>query len=341
MPATEIPADWAAQRIKNLSLGKRGAATLLRAEAEPEADDHLAHRGVPVPEVRARDDVGALPRAWSRPPGSQGRTCRPAGHPDPPRGRARRRGRAADADGAVTTYPCDARRSRRCRSPTLLRGDGPAGARRRAGPRPTTCAYRDFLTVALVVPEAHAFPDNWIYIHDPEVQVGRIQNFGSWSPYMVKDGRTCLGLEYFVFEGDELWTLPDDDLIELGKRELERARAGRRRRRSRPATSCGCRRRIRSTTSATQSNVDVLRELARRRTRRTCTRSAATACTATTTRTTRCSPRCSRSRTSSGADHDVWAVNVEEEYHEEGRGTGRDAPVLPQTIQHGRAAVPG
>ena len=80
--------------------------------------------------------------------------------------------------------------------------------------------YRDFLTVALVVPEDRGFPDNWIYIHSPEVKVGRIQNFGSWSPYLVKDGRTCLGLEYFVFEGDELWTCSDDELIALGTKEL-------------------------------------------------------------------------------------------------------------------------
>src|SRR5205085_9444442 len=52
--------------------------------------------------------------------------------------------------------------------------------------------YRDFLTIALVVPEANGFPDNWIYVHSPEVRLGRIQNFGSWSPYMVKEGRTCL-----------------------------------------------------------------------------------------------------------------------------------------------------
>jgi UDP-galactopyranose mutase len=80
--------------------------------------------------------------------------------------------------------------------------------------------YRDFLTVALVVPESAGFPDNWIYIHSPEVKVGRIQNFGSWSPYLVKEGRTCLGLEYFVFEGDETWCLPDDELVALAKKEL-------------------------------------------------------------------------------------------------------------------------
>ena len=80
--------------------------------------------------------------------------------------------------------------------------------------------YRDFLTVALVVPEEKGFPDNWIYIHAKEVAVGRIQNFGSWSPYMVKEGRTCLGLEYFVFEGDELWSSPDEDLVARATREL-------------------------------------------------------------------------------------------------------------------------
>ena len=80
--------------------------------------------------------------------------------------------------------------------------------------------YRDFITVALVVPEAYSFPDNWIYVHSPQVQVGRIQNFGSWSPYLVKEGRTCLGLEFFVFEGDSTWNKPDAELIEQGKREL-------------------------------------------------------------------------------------------------------------------------
>ena len=63
--------------------------------------------------------------------------------------------------------------------------------------------YRDFLTVALMVRKGDLFPDNWIYIHDPAVKVGRIQNFGSWSPEMVPAGMSCLGLEYFCFEGDE------------------------------------------------------------------------------------------------------------------------------------------
>ncbi len=81
--------------------------------------------------------------------------------------------------------------------------------------------YRDFLTVALIIDGEDLFPDNWIYIHDPSVRVGRIQNFRSWSPWMVPDqSKASVGLEYFCFSGDELWEMADDDLIELGKQEL-------------------------------------------------------------------------------------------------------------------------
>jgi protoporphyrinogen oxidase len=83
-------------------------------------------------------------------------------------------------------------------------------------------SYRDFLTVALVINRRDLFPDNWIYVHDPDVKLGRIQNFKNWSRHMVPDeSQTCLGLEYFCFEGDQLWTMTDAELIELGKRELE------------------------------------------------------------------------------------------------------------------------
>jgi protoporphyrinogen oxidase len=81
--------------------------------------------------------------------------------------------------------------------------------------------YRDFLTVVLILKDRNAFEDNWIYIHDPSVKVGRIQNFKSWSPEMVPDpSMTCYGLEYFCFEGDGLWTTSDEGLVELAKEEL-------------------------------------------------------------------------------------------------------------------------
>ena len=82
--------------------------------------------------------------------------------------------------------------------------------------------YRDFLTVGLIVHERGRFSDNWIYIHDPSVQVGRVQNYKSWSPEMVPDAGYCsYGLEYFCFEGDGLWTTSDRELIELAKREIQ------------------------------------------------------------------------------------------------------------------------
>jgi protoporphyrinogen oxidase len=83
--------------------------------------------------------------------------------------------------------------------------------------------YRDFLTVALVVEDRGQFTDNWVYIHDPGVKVGRIQNFKSWSPELVPDPTlNCYGLEYFCFEGDSLWSSPDADLVTLAKVELAR-----------------------------------------------------------------------------------------------------------------------
>jgi protoporphyrinogen oxidase len=81
--------------------------------------------------------------------------------------------------------------------------------------------YRDFLTVALMIRSDDLFPDNWIYIHDSKVQVGRVQNFRSWSPEMVPDPAiACVGLEYFCFENDGLWSSSDADLVALAKTEM-------------------------------------------------------------------------------------------------------------------------
>src|SRR5262249_41657217 len=82
--------------------------------------------------------------------------------------------------------------------------------------------YRDFLTVALILDPPQLFPDNWIYIPDPSVRVGRIPNFKNWSPDMVPDpSLTCLGLEYFCSEGDDLWRMSDEALVALGAREVD------------------------------------------------------------------------------------------------------------------------
>lgn len=87
--------------------------------------------------------------------------------------------------------------------------------------------YRDFLTVTLVLKGEELFDDNWIYIHDPAVKVGRIQNFKSWSPEMVPSPEySCYGLEYFCFEGDGLWNMSDADLIDLARTEMSKIRLG-------------------------------------------------------------------------------------------------------------------
>jgi protoporphyrinogen oxidase len=81
--------------------------------------------------------------------------------------------------------------------------------------------YRDFLIVSLIINRKEVVPDNWIYVHDPSVKVGRSQNFKNWSPAMVPDpNKTCLGMEYFVFQDDDLWSSRDDKLIDLARREI-------------------------------------------------------------------------------------------------------------------------
>ncbi len=88
-------------------------------------------------------------------------------------------------------------------------------------PQAAALRYRDFLTVALMIKSPDLFPDNWIYIHDSKVKVGRVQNFRSWSPEMVPDPDiACVGLEYFCFEGDGLWASSDADLVALATQEM-------------------------------------------------------------------------------------------------------------------------
>jgi protoporphyrinogen oxidase len=82
--------------------------------------------------------------------------------------------------------------------------------------------YRDFLTVALALDREAPFPDTWIYVHEPSVRVARIQSYGAWSPAMLpRPDRACLGLEYFCFEGDDLWSASDDELVALATGELD------------------------------------------------------------------------------------------------------------------------
>src|SRR5204863_1981427 len=82
--------------------------------------------------------------------------------------------------------------------------------------------YRGLCLVAVMTEGQEPFPDNWIYLHDPGIRAGRVQNFGAWSPDMVRPGTTCLGVEYFCFEGDEIWEMSDEDAVRLATHELAR-----------------------------------------------------------------------------------------------------------------------
>ncbi len=190
--------------------------------------------------------------------------------------------------------------------------------------------YRDYLTVALVVPESRSFPDNWIYIHAPEVVVGRIQNYGSWSPYLVKDGRTCLGMEYFVFEGDAMWNMPDDELIALGTKELGvlglvqpgDVESGYvvRVPKAYPYYDFTYKENVDTIRRYLETSVPNVHPVGRNGMHRYNNQDHSMYTAMLTV------------ENMYGATHDIWSVNVEEEYHETSSGsggTGRDAPVLP------------
>ncbi len=199
--------------------------------------------------------------------------------------------------------------------------------------------YRDFLTVALVVPQHAGFPDNWIYVHYPGVKVGRIQNFGSWSPYMVKDGRTCLGLEYFVFEGDELWEADDKTLIDMATEELailglvERSDVERgfvvRMPKAYPVYDEGYQRAVETIRGWLAKEVPNVHAVGRNGMHKYNNQDHSMYTAMLTVE-----------NIVDGAQHDIWVVNVEEEYHEEkaldaGEGTGRKAPVVPRRVTAG------
>jgi protoporphyrinogen oxidase len=334
VPTNKMPADFAAQRIKNLSLFNAVVNALMPK--------------------RKQTDITSLIEEFQYPkygPGMMWERCRDLVEA---KGATvvmntkvvaitHAEGRATaviaeGADGTRTEYPCDHVISSMPISQLLAAMD-PAPAPEAAAAA-ADLRYRDFLTVALVVPETDSFPDNWIYVHSRDVQVGRIQNFGSWSPYLVKEGRTCLGLEFFVFEGDETWSASDEDLIEQGKRELAvlglvdpaSVEAGYvvRMPKAYPFYDERYKANVARIVEWLDDCAPNVHPVGRNGMHRYNNQdhSMFTA-------------MLTAENIARGTHHDVWNVNVEEEYHEESgadeaspklgaRGTGRDAPVIPR-----------
>ncbi len=218
IPTSELSADWAAQRIRGLSLSQAIINAFRKAPGSGEgaviktlvdrfhyprlgpgqmwertADEYrsmggtlvmgmtaarIHHAGGRVTTITAKDDAGGEHRF--------------------------------EADDFIVSMPL---------RDAVLGFDPPLPAEAVAAAQ--RLSYRDFLTVALVIEGLNPFPDNWIYIHDEGVKLGRIQNFKNWSEAMIgAPGTTCLGLEYFCFAGDGLWTMSDAELLALGRREI-------------------------------------------------------------------------------------------------------------------------
>jgi protoporphyrinogen oxidase len=220
VPCTEIQADWGAQRIKNLSL--------FRAVWEALKPKGLRRKADKSKQVTSLIEEFNYPKYG---PGQMWERCTElvtakgtkVGLNSTVTKVHHEAGRAvaitAETDGVPTRYDCTHVISSMPISALLRAMDPPVPADVLVAA--DALRYREHITVGLVIPEEDAFPDNWVYINDPDVKVGRVQNFGVWSPYMVREGKTCLGLELFVNEGDEWWTMPDAELIATGKRELE------------------------------------------------------------------------------------------------------------------------
>ncbi|HEX8421345.1 MAG TPA: NAD(P)/FAD-dependent oxidoreductase [Sphingomonas sp.] len=221
MPCDEMSADWAAQRIKGLSLGSAvidGLKRSLGLNKRPNdgmqtksllenfryprlgpgmmwdaARDRVIEHGNYILmghslKQLARDDVGDRWRVIAT--AADGSTV------------------TINAAQVISSAPMRELAARLQPLPATL-------------PQAADLRYRDFLTVALMIRSPDLFPDNWIYIHDSKVKVGRVQNFRSWSPEMVPDPAiACVGLEYFCFEGDGLWSANDEELVALATREM-------------------------------------------------------------------------------------------------------------------------
>lgn len=217
MPCREISADWAAQRIKGLSLAKAVKESLF--PSKPKAGKEVIKTLINEFHYPRLGPGMMWEAAVRHIESKQGRVLMGAEVTRISREGERWRVSYRAADGSLSEIVADHIINSMPLS-ALVRAIEPALSKQ-AIDSANSLRYRDFLTVGLVLKDRNTFDDNWIYIHDPGLKVGRIQNFKSWSPAMIPDdAMTCYGLEYFCFEGDGLWDSADADLIALATREL-------------------------------------------------------------------------------------------------------------------------
>ena len=213
IPGSEIRALWAAQRIKNFSLGKAvlNIVGLRREHVTTLIEEFRYPRlgpGQMWESFAAASEEDGVPVHLNQ-------RCTALKHSE-----GRIESVVMRSNGDTTEHVVDSVVSSIPLSQLILNLDPPAPEEVRAAAR--RLRYRDLILVALMTEEAHPFPDNWIYLHDPGTRAGRVQNYGAWSEAMVRPGTTCLGVEYFCFEGDEIWEMPSDEMVALAKSELAR-----------------------------------------------------------------------------------------------------------------------
>jgi len=198
IPCDVLRADWAAQRIRGLSLTRAVRNAIFRTEGAKSLIKEFSYPVLGPGMMWQRFEQAVVDRGG-----------RAEMHAEAVRV-SREDSRATTAEHVISSMPAT----------ELVQRLSPAAPddvlRAAAGLK-----YRAFIMVALIVNRADLFRDNWIYVHDPAVKVGRIQNFKNWSAAMVADpAKTCIGMEYFCSEGDALWTMPDAELLDLAAREL-------------------------------------------------------------------------------------------------------------------------
>lgn len=212
IPTTELSAEWAVQRIKGLSLWEAVRNALLKPKTKAtslidEFDYPKLGPGMMYEALAERiKAAGGTVLTNHNVTGIRSRN----GHVTEVEISGNGRVQTYAADVVVSTIPL----------PNLLTLLHPARADVTA--TASKMRFRDFISVNLILDKKEVFPDTWIYVHDPSVKMGRIQNFKNWSPFMTANSdHTPVGCEYFCTEGDALWTMPDKDLVELASREIK------------------------------------------------------------------------------------------------------------------------